>query len=416
MAKVLTQAAIDAIKPGAKRKEIPDGKVTGLYWVVQPSGAKSSVLRYRFAGRPKKLTIGSYPGIGLADARKAAEAARGELARGNDPAAQKSHAKAAAKAAARAEERAELDVVEKVVDEFIERYAKPNTRDWKETQRLLRKDVVSAWKGRRLSEIGKADIHRLLDKMVDRGAGVTANRTFAQLRKMCRWAVSRGIIEHNPCEGIEAPTTERPRDRALDERELALVWRAAGGLGFPYGDIARLLILTGARRDEVAAAGWSEVDLEKNVWNLPPQRSKNRRPHSIPLAPAAVEIIRALPRFEGSDFLFSAGATPPSAFSKAKAKLDVEIAKLNGGEPLPHFVIHDIRRSVASGLASIGIPLHIIERSLNHVSGSFGGIVSVYQKHSFADEMRSASEAWSRHVERIVSGQTGSNVVALARG
>lgn len=413
MAKVLTQVALDTIKPAATRREVPDGKVTGLYLVVQPSGSRSWALRYRFGGQPRKLTVGGFPAVGLADARKAAQAALGELARGNDPAAQKREQKVVAKAAARAEKRAELDVVEKVADEFIERYAKPNTRDWRESQRLLRKDIVTAWQGRRLSEIGKADIHWLLDKMVDRGAAVTANRTFAQLRKMCRWAVSRGIIEHNPCEGIEAPTAEKPRDRVLDEHELALVWRAAGELGFPYGQIARLLVLTGARRDEVAAAGWSEIDLEKKVWSLPAERSKNRRPHSIPLSPASAEIIMALPRFEGSPFAFSAGKTPPSAFSKSKAKLDAEIARLNGGEPIPHWVLHDIRRSVASGLASIGIPLHVIERCLNHVSGSFGGIVGVYQKHSFADEMRSALEAWARHVESIVSGKAGENVVDI---
>jgi integrase len=414
MARILTQAAIDSEKPAGARREVPDAKVSGLRLVVQPSGAKSWALRYRFAGQPKKLTIGGYPAIGLADARKAGQAALGELARGNDPAAQKREAKVTARATARAEERAALDVVEKVVEEFIERYAKPNTRDWRETQRLLRKDVVAAWQGRRLSEIGKADIHRLLDKMVDRGAAVTANRTFAQFRKLCRWAVSRGIIEHNPCDGVEAPTKETPRDRVLDERELALVWRAAGGLGFPYGPVARLLILTGARRDEVAAARWEEIDLEKRVWSLPAERSKNRRAHAIPLSPAAVEIIEGLPRFEGGPFLFAAGKTPPSAFSKAKARLDVLVSEQNGGEPIPHFVIHDIRRSVASGLASIGIPLHVIERALNHVSGSFGGIVSVYQKHSYADEMRCASEAWARHVERIASGQAASNVVELS--
>ena len=414
MARILTQVAIDSEKPTGARREASDAKVTGLRLIIQPSGSKSWALRYRFAGQPKKLTIGGYPAIGLADARKAAQAALGELARGNDPAAQKREQKVVAKAIASAEKRAELDVVEKVVDEFIERYAKPNTRDWKETQRLLRKDVVAAWKGRRLSEINKADINRLLDKMVDRGAAVTANRTFAQLRKMCRWAVSRGILEQNLCEGIEAPTTERPRDRVLDERELSLVWRAAGELGFPYGDIVRLLILTGARRDEVAAARWEEIDLKKWLWTLPAERSKNRRPHSIPLAPAALEIIMALPRFEGSGFLFAAGVSPPTAFSKAKKKLDAEVAKLNGSEPLLHFVVHDLRRSVASGLASIGIALHVIERCLNHVSGSFGGIVSVYQKHSFADEMRAAFEAWSRHVGVMVNGKVNGNVIELA--
>ena len=122
--------------------------------------------------------------------------------------------------------------------------------------------------------------------------------------------------------------------------------------------------------------------MQNKVWNIPPERSKNRRPHSIPLSPTAVEIIEGLPRFDGSDFLFSAGGAPPTAFSHAKRNLDADIARLNAGDPIAHFVLHDIRRSVASGMASIGVDLHVIERCLNHVSGSFGGIVAVYQKHS----------------------------------
>ena len=401
MAKILTQVAIDTAKPGGSRRELPDGKVTGLYLVVQPSGSKSWALRFRADGRPRKLTIGQYPQIGLADARKSAQAALGEVARGNDPCVQK----CAAKAAARTEKLAELDIVEKIVDEFVARYAKPNTRDWKETQRLLRKDVVGAWQGRRLSEIGKADVHRLLDKMVDRGAAVSANQLFAHFRKMCRWAVSRGIIDKNPCEGISPPTAEKPRDRVLDERELALVWRAAEALGFPYGAIVQLLILTGARKGEVSGAAWRELDLQKRLWMLPALRSKNAREHQIPLSAPVLDILADLPRFEKSDLAFSASGRPPASFSDAKTRLDAEIARLNDGKPLPSWTLHDLRRSVASGMASIGVDLHVIERVLNHVSGSFGGIVSVYQRHSYADEMRDALDRWARHVERVVGGE-----------
>jgi len=209
---------------------------------------------------------------------------------------------------------------------------------------------------------------------------------------MCRWAVSRGIIERSPCEGIEAPSTEKPRDRVLSLDELRLVWCAADLLGFPFGPVVKLLILSGQRRSEVGGMEWTELDLEARTWTIPAARSKNRRQHTVPLSPQAIEIIETLPRFSGSKFVFSPGKTPPSGFSKAKERLDKYIASANG-EPIPAWIMHDLRRSTASGLAALGVDLHIIERCLNHVSGSFGGIVSIYQKHSFADEMRDAMEA-----------------------
>jgi integrase len=411
MSKDLTVTAIEKLKPGPARREIPDGKISGLFLVLQPSGAKSWAVRYRFRGKPRKFTIGAYPGIDLATARRRAQEALGQVAADLDPA----ELKQAAKASAREDKRAHLDVVERVIDQFIERHARANTRDWRETERLLKKDVLPAWAGRRLSEIGRAEVHDLIDAIVDRGAAVTANRTFAQLRKMSNWAVERGLIDKSPCDGLRPPTIETSRDRVLFGEEIVLVWRAAGTLGWPFGPIIQLLILTGQRRDEVAGARWSEIDIEKRVWNLPAERSKNRRPHTIPLSAPALEIIEALPRFEDSGFLFSAGANPPSGFSKAKPRLDKAIANLREGEGLQPFVIHDIRRSVASGLASIGVNLPVIERLLNHVSGSFGGIVGVYQKHSFADEMRAAVDAWARHVDALATGRPGGNIIDLAK-
>jgi integrase len=365
--------------------------------------------RYRVGGQTSKLTIGAYPAVGLAKARAAATKAKGALADNIDPAVEKK----AGKASARAENRQLSNSVEKAIADFIALYAKPNTRDWRETERLLRQ-FADAWKGRLLADIGKGDIHRVLDAIIARGAPVGANRAFAQLRKMCRWAVSRGIIEHSPCDGVDPPSAEKSRERVLDTDEMRLVWRAAGDLGFPFGPIVRLLILTGQRRSEVGGMEWRELDLERGLWTLPGSRSKNKRQHVLPLSPQAVEIIKGLPRFSESRFVFSPGETAPSGFSRAKTRLDALIAKMNGGRPIASWILHDLRRSTASGLAALGINLPVIERCLNHVSGSFAGIVGVYQKHNFADEMRTAMERWGRHVEAVASGDPSRNIVELS--
>jgi hypothetical protein len=199
---VLTDLLIKKLPLPQRRRELPDGKVGGLYLVMQPSGARSWAVRYRVAGLPKKLTIGSYPTIDLAMARKRALEALGDVAGGKDPAA----AKKASRAAAKAERIADVDRVDHVVELFVERYAKPNTSDWRETERMLVKEVVGRWAGRRLPQITRAHVHEMLDEIVDRGAPIRANRVFAQLRKMCRWAISRGIIERSPCEGMAAPS------------------------------------------------------------------------------------------------------------------------------------------------------------------------------------------------------------------
>jgi integrase len=408
MARNLTQLALDNMKPGPARREVPDGKESGLYFIIQPSGACGWAVRYRFNGRPRKLTIGSYPEIGLAKARGEAAKAKAAIIDGNDPATQKLAQRAAAVAA----RRPASDAVEKVAADFIALYARPNTRDWRETERLL-KQFTGAWRGRRLVEIDKPDIHRVLDGIVARGAPVQANRAFAQLRKMFRWSVSRGLLERSPCEGITKPSVEVSRDRVLDADELRLVWRAAVAMDFPYGPITKLLILSGQRRSEIGEMQWRELDLDKATWTLPAERSKNRRQHVLPLSPQAIEILKGLPRFAGARFVFGPEKAP-LAFSRAKTRIDGLIAKLNGGEPIPAWILHDIRRSVASGLAELGVNLPVIERCLNHVSGSFAGIVGVYQRFNFADEMKAAMERWGRHIEALGSEEPAGNVVELA--
>ena len=366
----LTVKAIEALKPKEKPFEVSDGD--GLYLTVRPNNSRSFNLRYRHGGKPRNHTIGP-AAIGLAEARKLAKEALVKIARGEDPAAEK----AARKAAERAPK---PDLFENVVAEFVRVYcigpdpARPHIRDWRESERLLKKHFVPDWTGRRLSEISRADVHAALDKIIASGAAIGANRAFAVLRKMCGWAVSRGLADRSPCEGVARPSSEkgRARERVLDERELALVWRASDVLGYPFGPLVKLLMLTGQRRTEVGALEWPELDFDKAEWTLPAGRSKNHRAHGVPLAPAAIELLKGLPRIATSAgskrprFVFTtSGDAASSGYSLAKQRLDVAIAELNGGEALPHWTFHDIRRSVATHMAALGVGLQVVEKCLN---------------------------------------------------
>ncbi len=405
MAKALTVKALENLKPGEARREVPDGLIRGLFFILQPTGKASWAVRYRSGRQTRKLTLGTYPAIDLKAARELASHALVKVASGDDPAAEKQAAKKSERPAA------DRDLVEKVVETFIERYAKANTRSWRETERILKKDVVGSWKGRHLSEVNRADVHELLDKIVDRGSPIAANRSLAALRRMCSWAVERDIVEVSPCDGVKAPSLARSRDRVLTDEELRAVWQGADAIGWPFGPLVKLLILTGQRRDEVAEMRWSEVEIETKTWTIPRARAENGVEHVVPLSDAALEALKALPRVSSkAGYVFTTnGETAVSGFARAKQRLDEALRTLS--PDMPPWVIHDLRRTFASGAAKLGINLPVIEKILNHVSGSFRGIVGVYQRHSFADEKRAALEAWARHVGAIVSGKPAANVV-----
>jgi integrase len=403
----------------AMRVEVPDGKGRGLYLVVQPSGAASWALRYRADGSPRKLTLGRYPALGLAAARKHAAQALGQVAGGKDP--------ARAKTAARAATKAETDKVERVVELFVERYAKPKTRDWRETERMLVKEVAGRWKGKRLSEITRSQVNAMLDEIVDRGAPIRANRVFAQLRKMCKWTIGRGIIERSPCDGVTPPSPENKRERVLADVEIKRVWQAAEALDWPFGPIVKLLLLTGARRDEVAGMRWSEINLKERSWTIPKDRSKNDRAHMIPLSDTAMAILQSLPHIgDRVDFVFSTtGRTAVSGFSRMKSTIDGLIAERLREEAedrgdvanaMSDWILHDLRRTLATNLQKLGVRLEVTEAVLNHLSGSRAGIVGVYQRHEWADEKRAALDAWARRLDAIVTGAPASNVISMSAG
>ena len=248
----------------------------------------------------------------------------------------------------------------------------------------------------------------LLDQIIAAGAPVGANRAFSVVRKFFNWCVARDLLPASPCAGVLLPTAERPRDRVLSDDELRDVWQAAGEIGGPFAALIKLLILTGQRRTEVAQMEWSEIDLSARLWRLPPERVKTGEPHEVPLSEPAVAILAALPRIGDQFTLTHRGTSPATAYAEGKARLN---ALLPAG--MPAWTLHDLRRTVATGMARLGVNLAVTEKVLNHRSGSFAGIVGVYQRHNFSDEKRDALERWGAHVADLVSGRRSQNVVRL---
>ncbi len=414
---MLTDLVIRKLPVPDKLYEERDGRIAGLFLACHSSGHRSWVLRYRVAGKPTKLTLGSYPGVGIAAARAAAQKALGDIATGSNPAGEKRAAREARKVVA------EAKTVQAVADEFLKRHtAEKNGARWAvETRRILDKNILPVIGAKPVASIGRADINDMLDPIADRGAPIAANRALAVARKLFAWALSRGYVDRNPCDGVAKPGSETKRDRVLSDDELALVWRAADGIGYPFGPIVKMLILTGARRDEVGAMTWAEVDLAGRLWTLPAERAKNGVAHEIPLSDSALKILESLPRIgEKPTFVFTTtGMTPVSGWSRAKTSLDAAILKAMRKDdpearPLPDWRVHDLRRTVATDMAGLGVALPVVEKILNHTSGSFGGVAGVYQRFAFSNEKRAALDAWARRLDAIVSGTEESNVVALA--
>ena len=400
---MLTVKKIEALIKAGVTREVPDGSVRGLYFAPV---SKAWRLRYRHRGKPRSYTLdGRWPELGLALAREIATGLRADIVRGGDPAVEKQTAKAAVT------EPRDQDLVERVGEQFILRHIRATMKaSWAhEAERMVRKEIIGAWKGRRLSEIGRAEIHDLLDTIVDRPAPVLAEKVFKTFRRLCGWAIERGIIERSPCDGIKSKRAEKSRDRVLNDDELRGVWQASETQGWPFGPLVQLLILTGQRLAEVAEMRWSEIDFAGKTWTLPKERSKNGQAHQVPLSPQAITILESLPRIAGDrDLVFTTnGKTAVSGFSKAKARLGLALPDA------PHWTFHDLRRTAATGMARLAVSIPVIEKVLNHVSGSFAGIVGVYQRHGFGDEKREALDLWGRHLEAIASEPGSNNVVDI---
>jgi integrase len=423
MAKALTAQSVGRLKPDpAKRLEIPDGLLVGLYFVVQPSGARSWAVRYRHAGKPCKLTLGLYPALDLGAARARARDALQAVAAGRDPGTEKREA------AREAQDGTGRDLVSTQLDAFYERHVKANNtvRTAGEVMRALDKDVRTAWGGRRVQDITRRDVIELLDGIVDRGTPIAANRALAYTRRFFNWLVERSILETSPCDRVKAPSSETDRDRILTHDEIRWLWKATDRLGYPFGPFVRLLLLTGQRRDEVAKSRCREFP-RPELWQIPKERTKNGIATDVPLSRAAQDVIAALPRIAGQGFLFTTnGETAVSGYSGAKERLDRlmlaaarEEAVERGCAPdeveISEWRLHDLRRTVASGMARLGHPPHVVEAVLNHTGGTISGVAAVNNRYSYADEKIRALEAWGRFVRELVHDRA-ENVVAVRGG
>jgi integrase len=406
----LTKRVVEAAEPAADDQHLWDAEVKGFGLKVTPAGRKVFVFQYRMGGRganTERYTIGEYR------SPYTVEGARGEAVRllaevkaGRNP--------AEAKRAERRSEPNRARLFGELAAEFIERHAKPNTRDWRKTEYLLRRDALPFWATRPVREITRQDVIELIDRVADRGARIHANRVLAAVRVLFNWALSRGVIEASPAAGVKAPGAETARERVLSDDELRAVWRAAEATPHPFGPFFKLLILTAQRRDEVAGMRWSEIDEARALWTIPGERAKNGRAHEVPLAAPALGILGSIPRVEGSDLVFSTnGRTPISGFSKAKLRLDH--ASGVGLTERDEWRLHDIRRSVTTFLAEMGVAPHVVDKLLNHVSGSIRGVAAVYNRHGYTDERRRALDAWANRLAAIVDGEQGHNVVAFGR-
>jgi integrase len=266
--------------------------------------------------------------------------------------------------------------------------------------------VLPAWRGRIIHDIERRHIRELVENVaVDRP--VLANRTLAHLSKFFNWLCERDVIKASPCAGVKPPAKEQARDRVLDDAEVKALWRACDGIGGAAGSAVKLMLLTGQRCGEVVGMRRSEIS--GDVWTLPPERTKNKQRHEVPLSAQALAVIEAIPGVDG-DYLFTSSETRRLGnMAPAKTALDTQM------KPKAPWVLHDLRRTAASGMAALGVKLPVIEKVLNHMSGSFKGIVGVYQRHEYAAEKREALQRWANHVDGLVSGKPADdNIVPLS--
>jgi integrase len=390
--KTLTALSVERVKPPARGQiEHFDQGFPGLALRVSYGGSKSWVFFYRHGGRLRRMTLGTYPALALSEARDAWREARRDVARGVDPALAYKRGKTSTNFAA-------------VLDDWLKR-DQANNKSLHNVTRIVHRELLPAWGHRPVSEIGRRDVLDLLDAIADRPAPVMARRVHAHTHRLFKWAVGRGIIAANPAADLPQAGAVVSRDRVLTDVELAAVWHGAAALGGPVGSALQLLILTGARREEIGALRWDEMCGDHIL--LANDRTKSGKPHTIPLSAPARALIERQPHVTGRTYVFtSRGTSPVTSWAKAKTRLDSSIK-------IAPWRTHDLRRTTATGLQKIGVSLQTIEAVLGHTSGSRSGVVATYQRHSFDSEKRAALEAWGAHVMALVEGRAPGTVLPI---
>jgi integrase len=356
MRKKLSAKLLDHL-PAAKTKryEVRDQLMPGLLVRVSVSGGRIWYLTTAVKEQPRRIKLGTYPVLSVSDARDQARKILRQIQLGTyglEP-----------------EKKVTLG---EIIPQFITLYSKLRNRSWRDSERWLWK--FTELHPRPLEDIKRTHVVRELDHFMARGMGTGTNRALASIKKLFAWCVDRGTIDTNPVTGLKAPAKETSRDRVLSDDEMVTCWRAAEEEGLAFASFTKLLILTGQRRGEVADMRWSELNLATGSWTIPATRAKNATKHVVPLSPVAFSIIASLPRYENSEYVFTTtGSTPISSFGRLKNRLDQALG-------VEDWRMHDIRRSVATNMAMLGIQPLIIEAVLNHKSGIVSGVAAIHMR------------------------------------
>jgi integrase len=391
-----------SLPPGKSDLIALDDRLTGFGFRIRGGKKKTKrtwIIVYRDAAyKSQKFTIGTAEELNAAKARDIAKDKLAGIRLGTYPHVERQKAR---------------DEAEETFETVSKRYlaARAGGKDALRERSLeeVTRHIEKHW-----APLARASIHHIdrrsvanrMGEIAAKNGPVAANRARSTLSAMFAWAIGEGIVDSNPVIGTNKAAEETSRERVLTDAELADVWAACRD--DDYGRIVRLLLLTGQRRDEVGSMRWSELDLDGATWTLPGERTKNGRAHVVPLAPRAVDILKAakeaprLPRPDGTaDFVFGEGQGGFSGWSRAKERLDQRIA--NAGKPLAHWTLHDLRRTAATVMADkLAVLPHVIEALLNHVSGHKAGVAGVYNRAPYERDVRTALLTWADHVRAIV--------------
>lgn len=409
--KTLTDRTLKSLQPAAEGKHYDrwDAVMPGLGVRVSDTGRKTFVLLARYPngkGNPTRRALGEYGALTLEQARRRARDWLELVRQGRDPAIEIERQRAA-------ELRKQANTFAAVTEDFI-RDKLSSERKGREVERDIRRVFIPAWGARPITDISAVDVRNLVKGFKDAGKPYQAHNLLGYARRIFNWAIGQLVygIEASPCDRLkprEIIGEKQARTRILSDAELQAAWQAAGNLGYPYGPLFRLLIVTGQRKSEAAEAQWSEFDLVKKIWTIPAARMKADAAHLVPLSDDAIEILKSLPHFESGDYLFSTtfGKSAVNGFSKGKTRFDAAlVAKLREMDrkaKLPHFVIHDLRRTVRTGLSAIpNISDLVRELVIGHTKP---GLHKVYDQYAYLDEKRFALDAWAARLRSIIEPQ-----------
>jgi integrase len=386
-----TIAALDL--PGGKSDVIHfDDDLKGFGYRLR-AGAGGKVIRswlvqYRRAGASRRLLLGPANVLTPEQARAAAKKALAKVALGEDPQGDRADRRS----------KDQLTRLDTLVKEYLAaKKSEVRPRTFAEAERYLTGSYFKPLHAIPVDTVSRKDIAARIVVVTRESGTVAAARARAALSSFYAWAMMMGLVEHNPVIGALKPKDSEKRAHVLTDYELAAVYRACGDDDF--GRVVRLLIITGCRRQEIGGIAFSELDAESGTWTLPAQRSKNGREHTLPLPPLAWGIIEGVPHRASRDRLFGLHADEGFTFWALKTEFDKIL-----GDAVRPYRLHDLRRSVATGMANIGIAPHVIEQILNHRSGHKRGVAGIYNRSSYEREVKAALALWADHVRSIVDG------------